>query len=227
MSRVLPQRVACPSCAHAQPALLYDSLQASLLPHERDAVLARRFELQRCAACDHLFQPEHRLLYTDLPRNLWVVMLPPAERSHALTWERDITQTFRLELDAAPLALEDALGRVSPRLVFGHSALTELAFCAHAGLDTTALECAKILYFKDNLQDLMDLGPCALRLESITSAGALRCRVDDLQGRGLGQTRDLPASLLAQAQALEDLFRQRHPRLWTALWRCASRELNP
>lgn len=227
MSQVLPHRVACPACQHEQRAFLYDSLQAHLLPHEREAILGGSFEAQRCGGCGHVFQPEHRALYVDLPGQLWVLMVPHEERPKVWTWERDLSQMFLQELSEAPQEARAAMANPTVRLVLGQAALTEAVFCAREGIEPSVLECAKLMHWRRALGLLLDLGPCVLRVRGWGSQGALRCRVDDLQGRPLREGVELAGGLLEEARERADEWRKAQAGLFGRPWCCASGELFP
>lgn len=227
VSQVLPHKVACPSCRREQGANLYESIQAHLLRHEREAILEGTFEARRCEGCGQVFQPEHRALYVDTPAQLWVLMVPPSERRKVRQWERDLAAQLSGEFARLPEVTRLAMPSPKVRLVLGQAALTEAVFCVREGIEPETLECAKMLWWQRMLGLLLELGPCALRVRGRGARDGLVCRADDLEGRPLREGLELESQLVDEARERAARWRESNPGLFGRPWCCASGELFP
>lgn len=215
MSKILPQPAVCLTCGHAEDAVLYESLNAERLPHLLDAIEAGDFERQTCAACGASFQPEHKMLFSWLPRRLWVVMLPPQTDSPLPLLEDGLLDLFAREFAHVPAPVQPLVAATRPRLVFGQAQLTEAVRVARANLPPELVECAKLEIQRRLLPSLLPYGPTALAFEGQRpDDGALTFRVLRLRDGAVVDRATLPRAALAELAEHEAAYRARYPDLF-------------
>jgi hypothetical protein len=215
MSKILPSDIACPACGHVWNAILFESVNATRLLHVPDQILDGSFELQRCERCGVSFQPEHQMLYSDLPRRLWVVMLPPSDPTPLEQAEDEVSRVFLESFSSAPTILREHLRGVRPRMVYGHRQLAECLRVERAGIPAPLVECAKLLAMRSALQEVMALGPLDFVFEGIVHEGqdARFLARSKAEGRDVGQVH-VPMSALYELAEQEDDYKARYPALF-------------
>lgn len=168
MSKFEVHRVTCPDCGHAQDVDIYVSINAERMNEATDRLIDGSWERFSCESCGRPFVIDNRLLYTDLPHQRWIVRYPFAERARYRVLEDEAVQVFDIEyLQRPPEPIRRQAAEVSPRICFGRLQLAEKLLAWRHDLDDRALECLKLVLFRDYAGALLPLGPSALHLAAI------------------------------------------------------------
>jgi hypothetical protein len=225
MSKIAPTIVFCPRCQSRQRVRLFDSLNADRVPAQVELILAGTFELVHCEQCGHDYRPEHTMLYAHYSARTWIIMHPRADRPRFTTIERGVELVMARELGMAPPIVAAGTQDIRPRLVFGQHMLAEAVRTAHAGIDPTLLECAKLMAVRSNLQRFLDQGPFELCFESTTDSGELAHAIHALSsGEKIGAFL-LPREAMADALAARPVLEQSFPDLFQRPYLSACRYL--
>jgi hypothetical protein len=224
MSELEPGVITCPRCPASWSAALFRSVDADTIPVQVDAILDGSFEHMTCAACGHGFRPEHPLLFASHARRLWIVMLPLADRRGFATLERDVERVIADGVAAAAPLVAERLRGLRPRLVFGQHMLSEAVRAAHAGLDASLLECAKLLAVRRNLPAMLAYGPFELCFERFEGSVPI-CAVHAVPSGVRAAEIALPGEILAEANARQAELRAAFPDLFERPYVSASRYL--
>ncbi len=218
MSRLRVVRAACPACGQQEEHVLFASLNGARLPAAAADVLAGRFQLADCAGCGAEFHVEAEALYVDMPRRLWIVHLPLAERARWAEHERRVTELFAKEIGAHPdPQVAELHAELTPRLVFGQRRLAEALRVVELGLDARLLECLKAVTLRDNVATLLEFGPVELVLAS-AEGGVLRFELIPLAASAPVAALDVPRSLLASVTERGSEFQDRYAELFSHPW---------
>lgn len=220
MSRVQHLALPCPACGAEHPATLFVSLNARRLPQHIAELIAGTFERQTCAACDHRWQPEHRMLLSWPEKRLWAVMLPPDQRPRFAALEGAALAVMRRAFDAAPGVVRPRLDGNEVLLVFGQQALAERVRLAERGLDHGAVE-----HLKLGLRDRWGLAADAdLRLVELDGEEA---RFAVVEGGAIARVEALARADFDAALTPGAVERARaaHPILFDAPW-CDARRVS-
>lgn len=215
MSKITALELRCPACDHTWDGEGFASFNAERLPHLLDDILQHTFEQVECPSCRASFQPEHDMLFSWLPRRLWIVMIPPDGLLDFQRLEQDVARTFREVIATTPGEFMPLVDQLQPQLVFGQRQLAEAVRANQHNLPPALLECAKLALLRDHLAELLPLGPLYLTYEGLEAPGhTLRFAARRLQdGAQLGELR-AERALMAQLAAQEDTLRERYPELF-------------
>ncbi len=224
MSDIAPLETRCPACGAEHTCLVFSSLNGMLLPAEIEEILAGTFERTRCAACEHVWQPEHELLYVDMRAGHWIVMYPAQARRGYSRLERSVERLLAAEFSHAPAVVAPALAGVKARLVFGHTMLAEALRVLRAGLDPALVEAAKLLWIRKHLPEFLALGPCELVVHAI-EGGSLHCQARRLPDLSPLTEVHIAPEILGEARATRSLIEQSHPDLFRKPYVSACRYL--
>lgn len=213
MSDLTEAEVACPACGATMNRVVFDSLNASRLPHHVEAIAKNVFEETACDACGATFQPEHRMLLSHLGLGEWIVMRPWAEHPQYLQHEIEIDHVFSKAFDGAPPAVASQVQGRRPRLVFGQAMLAEAVRLVGLGIPQAAMECVKLLWTRRNMTDVLRFGPAVLCME-LALVGGFRFGVRALDdGRRIGEVQ-VANALLDEVRAQPAEFEAMAPRLF-------------
>jgi hypothetical protein len=183
MSTFNAEEVSCPRCERPVLVTLVESANVVRMPHFRDEVLSGTFMSQRCDHCGLAFRVEQELLYTDLPRGVFIMMFPRSERGRWRELEEVARAVHRQTLvDEPPAAVRELFAGVVPRLVFGFDELREKVLCDLHGLDDRLLELLKALLMRDASAGLERFGGHELRLMEVGARGELSFALLDERG---------------------------------------------
>jgi hypothetical protein len=224
MSEIAPGAVSCPSCCATWSAPLFCAVDADTIQLQVDAIVAGTFERTTCAVCGCTFRPEHPLLFASHALGLWIVMHPLADRRVFAELERAVERVIRVNIAMAAPVVAERLSGLRPRLVFGQRMLSEAVRATREGIDTSLLECAKLLGFRRNLPEMMALGPCELCYQR-RDGNTLVCAVYSLPGGVLLRELALTGDLLVEADASRDELQARFPDLFDRPYMSATRYL--
>ena len=225
MSHLCVETIACPACGVQQEHSLFRSLNGERVPAQVKLLLDGTFELRTCAACQHAFRPEHRMLYAHVPARVWIVMYPLGDRGRFHQLEQGVDVLFEQTFAHSPALVTGFLERARPRLVFGQHMLSEGVRVAHEGIDPAMLECAKLLAYRRHLAALTPHGPVELCYEGMPVLGELRLGIHTLaDGRRVGAL-DVPGDLLDEAAVAREVFAGQYPALFTHPYVSATRYL--
>lgn len=228
MSRIQHLALPCPSCGAEHPATLFISLNARRMPQHVAEIVDGAFEVQRCDACGHEWQPEHRMLFSWPERRLWVVMMPPDQRHRFASLEAAVVDVLRRAFDVAPAVLEQRLADNEMMLVFGQHALAERVRLAALGLDHGAVESLKM-----KLLRTWDIDPaCELRfvgLEDDSAGFAVFRRLSDDVAGPPETVYPLERARFEQALSgpMVAMARGRYPELFQSAWCDTGRYTQP
>ncbi len=97
----------------------------------------------RCAACGATGALEAELLYTNIEKKYWIVMLSSYEEPRWREHEARVKLAFEQHCRLAGVSATQA-GALAVRVVFGLAALREKVLCFDAGVDEAAIEALKL-----------------------------------------------------------------------------------
>ncbi len=215
MSKIVAFQATCPRCEHTWEDQCFSSFNAERLPHLLDAVLYGTFEEASCASCGLSFQLEHEMLFSWLPRRLWIVMFPPEALFDFAHLEREVLRTFEEVVSGTPEEFKPLVDSIQPQIVFGQRQLAEAVRANQHNLPPAHLECAKLALLRDHIEELMPLGPLNLTYEGLEAPGqTLRFKAWSLQGGGLLGELRAERSFMAQLEAQEGELRASYPALF-------------
>lgn len=225
MSKYQLATVACPACGHAQEAKLYVSINADRMLTATDRLIDGSFDLVECEECGQAYRLDHRMLYTDLPRRRWIVQHPWSDRERYAALEEEAARVFRVEyLEHPPDYVRAQAAFVEPRICFGRGELVEKLTLWQHDVDDRALESLKLVLFRNHLDQLFALGPCALQLTGLGEAGLTFLVVSLNSGTALDRLQ-VPAAELDRVAGDLDAFRPAFPDLFDHAYVNASRYL--
>ncbi|MFN3202012.1 MAG: CpXC domain-containing protein [Bradymonadia bacterium] len=213
MSKLEHVTVECPVCGLSQQTNRFQSLNAQLLPHVADEVLAGTFAQLTCDGCGETWRPEQKMLFADVPHRLWVVMHPRADRSHRKALEEETMAYFAQEFGAAPSPVMKALSECQILLVFGHERLTEAVRLSRAGIPQPLVECLKLTVMRDRLADFYVLGPVELVYEQ-AEEGQITFGVHRLEDGSRVKAVEVPFERLHEIASQQEHFMQHYPDLF-------------
>jgi hypothetical protein len=145
MSLFRSETLDCPRCDTPVAFEVADSINADRRPDLRDAILEGSFQKGTCPSCGVAFRVSPDLSYLDVGRGQWVLALPYELRPRWAEVEQHARDLFARGFGpAAPVSARLISERVSVRVVFGWSGLSEKLLCAEHGLDDAVLESLKI-----------------------------------------------------------------------------------
>jgi hypothetical protein len=156
----------CPACRVSQRVLIAESANAMRHPRWRDQVRDGTFMSFVCTGCGDRFTVEHELLFTDLPKGVFIGVFPRAARVEADRHAAILAAVF------ARTAGEARLPGIRCRAVFGYAELREKLVCWDAALDDRVLEALKLALFTQNAEWTAN-GSRGLELVEVGDDGAL------------------------------------------------------
>lgn len=224
MSNRVAAQVVCPACGIEESRPIFDSLNGPLLPDLVEAIARGTFEQNTCGACDHRFQPEHRMLLSHLPLNAWIVMQPWQAQQDAAQHEADVLAVFDAAFAAPPAAIAAQTTQVRPRLVFGQVMLAEAVRLVGLQIEPGLMECAKLLWMRRNLDRFLAWGPAHLCME-LPFADRFECGVYAIGTGARIDTLQLSTDLLAEVRSQRAECRIRMPQLFDRPYVSAMRAL--
>ena len=200
MSLLTPIDLACPRCASPTPFESVQSVNADRRPDMRHAILRGEFQRKTCAACGESFRLDAGFVYVDLGRRQWIAAQPVTGVD---TWdqrEAGVRSLFESAYGGqAPAAARRLGAGLSPRLVFGWSALREKLIAAEASIDDTVLELLKMAMLR-NLDSTPFSADSTLRLIGFDETSLVTAWVrnpDDALAEARTVPRDLYEDIVA------------------------------
>lgn len=134
----------CPRCQTPVHFHSVHSVNADRRPDLREAILKGEFQRETCPACGAGFRLDAAFVYTDLGRGQWIAAQPVTGLDDWTERERQARALFDSSYGpGAPPLVQEIGRRLTPRIVFGWSALREKLIAAAAGLDDHVLELLK------------------------------------------------------------------------------------
>ena len=107
MSTTGAQRIQCPACRHEQPVILVESANVERSPAWRERVIDGTFMSFPCGGCTMRIVVERELLYSDLPRGLFIGVFPRERRDRAGDCARLFEEAFRTTfIEQAPAPVQ-------------------------------------------------------------------------------------------------------------------------
>jgi hypothetical protein len=124
------------------------SVSAVRAPELRAQILDGSFQIHRCS-CGGSVRFETELSYQDLERKQWIVHHPYPKLAEWGQLEDQAQRLFDLAFGEAASRTAQELGQgISPRVVFGGTALREKLLARELELDDVTLECVKLALMK-------------------------------------------------------------------------------
>ena len=144
MSRTITKEVTCPACQEKSQAKLWTSVNVTLEPDLRDAVLNESLFLWTCPKCGQQSLLSYPCLYHDMT-NRFMVYLVPGAKQESLT-------------DSQAEDRYPELNGISKRLAVDFNQMKEKILIFENGLDDRAVELTKLamtkVAFKKHQQEL-------------------------------------------------------------------------
>jgi hypothetical protein len=184
------------------------SIVAQTTPRARSR--ARSGELFRCAACGGALEPE-MLLWTDLDRLEYAVVLPAARAPEGADLEQRVTERFAATFLREPQDVWEDPAQVAVRVVFGVAALQEKLITSDAGLDDRVLEALKAALIASPTG--RRFGLTELRLTDVTASGELV-----FAGPGLPEPLVVAAAAYVALHARREGLAKDLPELFRGAW---------
>ena len=131
MSRSIRTTIQC-SCQSEYDVETFDSVNAHVHPELREEILQGTFHVFQCANCKRETIYDRLLVYIDIPRRQWFVVLSDADLPNRISWQKYSRKSFRATMKgrAAPYVANLA-GEMQQRLVFGLASLREKCSRSH------------------------------------------------------------------------------------------------
>jgi hypothetical protein len=207
--------VRCAACDHAFVAPVPASL---VLPRDRaaeQALLEDTLLTALCPSCGTVNDVEPRtLLFTDLVRRWYVVMLPAARVAEAERLERVVDDAFQREFQQ-DREVWDQPGLVRRRVVFGREALREKVLLWSLGLDDGVVEALKAAMIDTAMA--RELGLARMRVRAVDQKN-LWFRVEGKEDR-----LDVDLAAYLTMEKLRPQLEDRWPALFRPGWVDAAR----
>jgi len=184
MSIFLTTELPCPTCGTPVSFEMVHSVNADRRPDLRQAILARRFQREKCPACDFSFRVEPEFTYMDVGRHQFFAVWPASKISQ---W-KDLEARSQAMFDkafghAAPPEARAIGAKLDVRVVFGWAALNEKLIAAEHGVDDRKLELVKVGALR-NVDEMPVSAGVELRLVAVVDdelkLGWIETAVDEL-----------------------------------------------
>lgn len=193
MSILRDEQVVC-ACGTPVRMTVADSINATRLPHWKQALLDRTLHVFRCDACQRLLVVEKDVMYIDFDRRQFFCMYPRTERANEAALSAQVKRAYQLWLnDNAPPFLAEAGKDFLVRVCFGYEELREKVVIDDAGLSDLVVEALKL--------DILTAEPwfeqagvVTLRLDAVAEDGALRLVPEFLEPPPAGEPKVVTAS---------------------------------
>lgn len=150
MSIFVPVTAQCRACGTEVHTDLAASVNADRRPDLRAAILDSTFQAMICPGCSTPVRLPAHLTYIDVGRGQWILTEDVSQFPHWRTTEAKARALYDQAFggNAPPVAQE--IGRqITPRLVFGWTALKEKLIAQESGLHDVVLELLKISILKN------------------------------------------------------------------------------
>lgn len=190
--------LACPSCGAPVDFELVHSVNAVRRPDLREAILARSFQREECAACGFVFRMEPEFTYLDVGRKQFIAVWPAAMLAQWQAREQRAQAAF--DRAFGPASDAHRLGAsLAARAVFGWPGLNEKLLAAESGIDDRTLELAKLALLRSGSEVRAGTGR-ELRLVGVSAEHLvfvwLRAGTDEAEDEF-----SVPRALLAEIEA--------------------------
>jgi hypothetical protein len=134
----------CPRCDAPAELQLADSIHVSRVPEVRAAVLDRTFHRTTCHRCTTPIEVQRRVLYIDVERGQWIVVVPTSDAEHWPEREAALQRGLTRALEHGSPLIAPLADGVRCRLVVGYEQLREKLVLWAAGLNDAVVECLKL-----------------------------------------------------------------------------------
>ena len=189
MSIFIPARARCGACGTQVQTRLAASVNADRRPDLRAAILDCTFQSMACTGCGARVRLPAHLTYIDMARGQWILVEDMTEIERWREVEAEAADLYSASFGASATPLQRDMGRdLTPRLVFGWTALREKLIAGEAGMDDVALELMKISVLR-NVPAPPFTGRSELRLIDVAGTGITLRWIDGLTEEGIA---DLP-----------------------------------
>jgi len=208
MSLFRTVEVPCPACNVPVSFDLVHSVNADRRADLRQAILDRKFQLEKCPSCSYAFRTEPEFTYLNLKRDQWIAAWPATKRTD---WSQ-LEARSQLGFDNAfgknaPEAAKDLGQSLRPRMVFGWPALSEKIIAQEAGIDDVTLELAKIAVARTQ-EDASLTGKLELRLLGIENGEKLLLGWIDVGNEELREVLTVPKEIIAEIEAQSEEWKE-------------------
>ena len=141
MSRIVPTKINCPKCGRISSYECYTSVNVSVDPHLREAILGGSFYCRCCPKCRHHFDVEQDLLYHDM-------------RGRFCVWTKIPDESGIPKLEPGTEKAASKFQGYQTRIVSGRNDLVEKIKLADDGHDDVTIETIKLFL---SIKDRIDL----------------------------------------------------------------------
>ena len=160
MSRCVVQELTCPLCGGKQKEKVFVSVNGARLKAAADRIIDGTWGEVACLKCGGRYQLDTPLLFTDVPRGLWIVQYERSERNRFSVLEAEASAIFQREfIERPPNAIRTQALFVNRRICFGRAQLADKLLARREGIDDRTLECVKLVLMRDYLAELFPYGP--------------------------------------------------------------------
>jgi hypothetical protein len=189
MSIFIPVKARCAACGTEVHTRLAASVNADRRPDLRAAILDGTFQSMACTGCGAQVRLPAHLTYIDIARGQWILVEDTSELGRWREVEAEATKLYDVSFGAgAPPVAREMGADITPRLVFGWTALREKLIAQEAGMDDVALELMKISVLR-NVPAPPFTGTSELRLIDVAEEEITLRWVDQITEEGIA---DLP-----------------------------------
>jgi CpXC protein len=179
VSRTQSMTVACPGCGDPLTFEAALTVNAARDPDQRAGILDGTFQRQACP-CGASVRLDPELSYLDPERRQWLVVQPCQAIGDWPEHERKVQALYDRAFGADAAQASQELGaEISPRVVFGWSALREKLLAREHGLDDATLEFVKLTLMKS--QGIVPQPGQELRLTGVDEDHSLKIAVIEAQ----------------------------------------------
>lgn len=196
MSVVKTVHIPCSTCNTEISLEICFSVNAGLRPDYREAILNGSFQQFTCESCHHTFRIEPEFTYLDTRRGQYF-QAHPAQK--AVDWAEVERHTTELWEAAFTKGQAKSLGNsLTPRLVFGWTALVEKLRCEEYNIDDVALELVKMAIIRSS-ENLLMTDVVELRMVGLEDETLEMIWLDSIRESALEQLK-VPYGLLEEVE---------------------------
>lgn len=208
MSIFIPVTARCRTCGTEVHTDLAASVNADRRPDLRAAILDGSFQAMTCPGCSTPVRLPAHLTYIDIGRGQWILVEDVSQFPYWRRIEAEAQGLYDQAFGGKAPPVAQQIGReITPRLVFGWTALKEKLIAQAAGLDDVVLELLKISILR-NVPGPPMTGLTELRLVEASETTLLLRWTDERTEQALAELpmeRDIYDALAADAASWSEL----------------------
>ncbi len=145
MSIFIPAKATCTGCGMEVETRLAASVNADRRPDLRAEILDGTFQAMACPGCGARMRLPAHLTYIDMARGQWILVEDMTEIDRWREVEAEATELYEASFGASAPAVQQEMGEgLTPRLVFGWTALREKLIAHEAEINDVVLEVMKV-----------------------------------------------------------------------------------